>query len=307
MKYQTPFLIDWGFLFSNIFIDMKKTIRLTESELISLIKKVINENNFFISEQVPVVGPHMESGEYTIDDYRESMYSMPTTFLMSLASYFPYTKAIPIIAYGVLLVDDVKKCFETECDWVNILIDGLSVIVAPQVATILKTSIQTSIKLAKPLLNNVPKLINFLCTKVKNLSQYIPKIASTLKELSTRIDEVITLMLNTKLSNNLKKFGQWLKSSSNTVKLKLVEWSNYLIEGYNNFIKKIEKPVQKLIAKPTTKRMAIATTKSLKDAGVNQLSQNVGGKVFGGANDLDLKNVSYDNADLKASKKINWD
>ncbi len=40
-----PHLNGWGFLFYDIFINMKKIIRLTESELTSLVKRIINEQN----------------------------------------------------------------------------------------------------------------------------------------------------------------------------------------------------------------------------------------------------------------------
>lgn len=221
-------------------------------------------------------------GNMTIEQYRQIIESGPATFVLSLASFTPL-KPIPMVLYGILVVDDLVKCFNGQCNWLSLILDLVSVILAPAISKSVKPImkiVQTVMKSinAQKLTKNFKTLtyaIGWTANKLKQTPLFKQCFDAILKGLKIFKDGITTIIKEPSRIKTLPKFFQtlanWLRTNSSKVISTIDSW----ITEINNGVSLIQKEIQKMASKYTNKTTSRIIGKTVTKGTGEQIKQSI--------------------------------
>lgn len=212
-------------------------------------------------------------GNMTIEDYRKIIESGVATFVLSLASFTPL-KPIPMVLYGILVVDDLIKCYKGQCNWPLLILDLVSVILSPAISKSIKPIIkivQTIMKsnAAKKIANGFKSLVSLigrLADHYKVTPIFKQCFDAVLKGIKIFRDGISLITKESGRIKNLPKIfhslANWLKTNSSKVISTLDGWITEIKDGISYVQKEIQKKASIYANKTDSRKIGKASTKA---------------------------------------------
>lgn len=221
---------------------------------------------------------------FTIEDYRNFIESLPMSTLLTIASFTPL-KPIPIVLYGILVVDDVSKCINGNCDWINLILDLVSCIGAPAIGKAVKPFVSRVVgacmKYVKTFGSNIPKWITYIAKVSKRL-----KLDAMFKKCMEYVKSGINLFKNivSKISTEVNKYmglpkffysvAKWLKSNQSKVLSTIDSIQNGISESIKFLDDQLKQNVSKIVGTNKSTKAASAVKQNFVAYGAQQQYQS---------------------------------